>query len=170
MNQFSAFSLLAMTAAGLVLVPGQTTAQQKTLKEQLAGAWIVITTEQTGPGGVKHQVFGPNPKGLMILDASGQYTQIITHPELPKFKSSSRLDGTPEENKAVVRGTTATFGTWSVDEASKTLLIRIDGGLFPNQTGSESRRSVNLSGDQLKTSNPVAGAGMTADTVYRRAR
>jgi hypothetical protein len=170
MNQSSAIGLLAIAAVGLALLPGSVSAQQKSLKEQLTGAWIVITTDQTGADGVKHQVFGPTPKGLMVLDASGQYTQIITHPELPRFKSSSRLEGTPEENRAVVHGTTATFGIWSVDEATKTLVIRINGGLFPNQIGTESKRSVSLSGDELKTSNPVAGAGMRADTVYRRAK
>ena len=51
-------------------------------------------------------------------------------PDVPKFKANNRQQGTPEENTAAVRGTTATFGTWSIDEASKTITVRNVGGLF----------------------------------------
>jgi hypothetical protein len=46
----------------------------------------------------------------------------------------------------VVHGTTAQFGTWSVDEGSKTLIVHIEGSMFPNQAGSDSKRSVTLRG------------------------
>lgn len=69
-----------------------------------------------------------------------------------------------------MHGTTATVGTWSVDEASKTLTARIEGGLFQNQEGTESKRTVSVSGDELKVSNPATGSGSKSDTVWRRAK
>jgi Lipocalin-like domain len=100
-----------------------------------------------------------------VLAANGQYAQIIVHLDTPKFKVNNRLEGTPEEK---VHGTTATFGTWSVDEAGKTLIVRNEGGMFPNQVGTESKRSVSLTGDQLRVSNPVPAAGGKSDSVWKR--
>jgi hypothetical protein len=78
------------------------------------------------------------------------------------------LEGTPEENTAAVHGTTATFGTWSVDEANKTITVRNEGSMFPNQVGTESKRSVTLQGDQLRVSNPTPASGGRSESVWKR--
>ena len=110
-------------------------------------------------------------KGILIFDASGQYAQIIVHPGVPKFKTNNRLKGTPEENMAAVHGTTATFGTWTIDEASKTITTRYVGGMFPNQAGTEGKRMVvSVSADELKMTNPTTAAGMRSDNVWKRAK
>ena len=88
----------------------------------------------------------------------------------PSSKPTAVLKGTAEENAAVVQGTTANFGTWTVDEASKTLTVRYVGSLFPNQAGSESKRIVSVTGDELRVTNPATGSGMRSDTVWRRAK
>ena len=92
------------------------------------------------------------------------------NPNRPKFKGKTRLDGTAEENKAIVAGTTASFGTWSVDEASKALIVRYAGNLFPNDEGNESRRPIAITGDELKYANPNPGSGGRSESVYRRAK
>ena len=171
MNRRSVLSMSAMTALGLTLLPGSAIAQQQSLKEQLVGTWTVVSSANVAPDGSKRQIFGANPKGVLVLDASGRYAQIIVRPDRPKFKASNRLDGTPEENKAAIQGTTATFGTWSVNEASKSLVRHIEGSLFPNQESTDAKTSiVSLTGDELKTSNPSAGSGGTTDTAYRRVK
>ncbi len=170
MNLRNILSLSVIAAFGLALLPGSAPAQQKSLKEQITGAWISVSNNQTAPDGTKHQLFGPNPQGTLVLDASGQYSQIIVRPDRPKFKVNNRLKGTPEENQAAVHGTTASFGTWSVDEASKTLIVRNVGGMFPNQAGTDSKRSVSVTGDELRITNPATASGMRSDTVWRRAK
>lgn len=160
----------ALTCTGVLLVASHAPAQQKSLKDQLAGAWILTSIDQTDAAGKKVQVFGPNPKGTQVLDASGQYIQIIWNSDAPKFKVNNRLKGTPEENAAAVHATTATFGTWTLDEASKTLTVRYTGSMFPNQAGTESKRAVSVNGDELRVSNPQTASGMKSDTVWRRAK
>ena len=145
-------------------------AAQSTLKQQMTGAWTLTAINQTDKAGKPVLVFGANPKGTQVLDASGQWIQIIWNSDTPKFKVNNRLEGTPEENTAAVRGITATFGTWSVDEAGKTLTVRYAGGMFPNQVGVASTRVVSLSGDELKISNPMTASGVKSDTVWRRAK
>ena len=168
MDRRHILSLSVATAVGLALLPGAALAQQKPLKEQLAGTWTIISNDNVAPDGTKRQLFGPNPKGILVLAPNGQYAQIIVRPDTPKFKVNNRLEGTPEENTAAVRGTTATFGTWSVDEDGKTLTVRNEGSMFPNQVGSESKRTITLQGDQLRVSNPTPASGGKSESVWKR--
>jgi len=170
MKRAHTLSLSVITALGLALLPGAAVAQQKSLKEQLTGTWTLVSIDQTDKDGKKQQLFGPNPKGIQVLDASGKYSQIILRSDMAKFKANSRLEGTADENKAALQGTTANFGTWSVDEAGKTLIVRYEGSLFPNQAATESKRTISVAGDELKVSNPATGSGMRSDTVWRRAK
>jgi hypothetical protein len=69
----SANSISAMTVFGLALVPSSAVSQQKSLKEQLVGAWTLVSGDITAPDGTKRQPYGANPKGILILDAGGRY-------------------------------------------------------------------------------------------------
>jgi hypothetical protein len=161
---------LAITIAALGLGVGTASAQQKSLKDQIVGTWTLVSTSNTAADGSKQDLWGANPKGMLIFDASGRFTQIIVRSDIPKFKANSRLQGTPEENAASVRGTTATFGTWSANEADKTLTVRNEGAMYPNQIGEESKRPVSVSAEELKITNPTTAAGMRAENVWRRAK
>jgi hypothetical protein len=66
--------------------------------------------------GKKTDLFGPNPQGQITFDPNGRISMIITRSDLPKFASNNRHAGTPEENKAVVEGSIAYFGTYSARE------------------------------------------------------
>src|SRR4051812_42321918 len=126
------------------------------------------TNDNVALDGTKRQLFGPNPKGILVLAANGQYAQIIVLPDRPNFKVNNRLNGTPDENTASVHGTTATFGTWSIDEANKTLTVRNEGSMFPNQVGTESKRTITVTGDQLRVSNPNPASGGKSESVWKR--
>ena len=88
MNRRNAISLttLALMCLGVAVSAGDAGAQQKSLKQQLTGTWIIVSIDQTAKDGTKPQLFGPNPKGVQIFDASGQWAQIIVRPDRPKFK------------------------------------------------------------------------------------
>ena len=105
MNRGSIVSIFATTALGLALLPGSAGGQQKSLKEQLVGVWTLVSNENTLLDGTKRQLFGPDPRGILIIDASGRYAQIQVRPDRPKFKVNNRLEGTAEENRAVVHAT-----------------------------------------------------------------
>ena len=130
----------AMTALGIALLPGSAVAQQSA-KDQLTGTWRIISNDNVAPDGTKRQLFGPNPKGILVLAANGQYAQIFVRADVPKFKANNRLEGTPEETKAAYQGTVATFGTWSFDDANRIYLAH-RGELIPEPSGhgAEARR------------------------------
>jgi len=170
MNRGRIVGLMVVATVGFGLLSGVAVSQQRSLKEQLVGTWMLVSNENVNTDGTKRQIFGPNPKGIMILDADGRFALIAVNPDRPKFKGKTRLDGTAEENKAVVAGTVAAFGTWSVEEATSTLITRIDASLFPNDEGSEQRRLITLAGDELKQVNLNPGSGGRAEIVFKRAK
>jgi hypothetical protein len=46
---------------------------------------IEASSNNIAPDGTKRQVYGPNPKGILILDGSGYFVQIMLNPNRPKF-------------------------------------------------------------------------------------
>ena len=68
MNRRSVLSASAVVF-GLALVPAVANAQQKSLKEQLVGAWSVVSCDSTSANGAK-QPYCTNPNGILILDAA----------------------------------------------------------------------------------------------------
>jgi hypothetical protein len=166
--------MIALTPAAMLVAGGLGAsgafAQQKSLKEQLVGIWTLVSNDNTAPDGTKRQLFGAKPKGILVLDASGWFAQMNMNPDRPKFKASSRLQGTAEENKAALAGTVALFGKWSVNEADKTLVIHYEASLFPNQDGTDDKRIVSVTADELKYTNPTSGSGGKTEAVWRRAK
>ena len=166
MKRFS--SAITGIAAALILA---TSANAQSLKQQLVGSWILVSSDTTPATGAKRQDFGANPKGILILDAGGRYALVVGQPNRPKFKDTNnlRLGATEAEFAAASRAFAANFGSWSVNEADKTLIRKYEIALIPNNDNQETKTSVSLSGDELKlvTTSP---AGVRSDTVYRRAK
>jgi hypothetical protein len=134
----------------------------------LVGTWTLVSnvTEQ---GGARTDVYGRNPRGTLVFGSDGRYALVFLRRELPYFATSSRLSGTPDENRAVVQGSIAHFGTYSVDAAGKALVLRIEGSTFPNWTGTEQRRTFTLSGDELTYTSP-GSIGTPTQVTVRRAK
>jgi Lipocalin-like domain len=82
-----------------------------------------------------------DPKGLMIFTADGRFSWQLFRSDRPKFASKNRMQGTPEENAADLRGSLAYFGTYSVDEPEKTITTIVEGSTFPNSEGEALKRS-----------------------------
>ena len=157
---------LGLLFLGVVLSAGEVFAQ--TAKD-LAGTWTLVSavTEQ---GGNKTDTFGPNPKGILIVDANGRYVLAIARADLPKVASNNRTTATPEENKAIVQGSITHFGTLSVNAADKTMTFKIETSTFPNWDGTEQKRPFTVTGDELTYTVPAASGGGTATMVWKRAK
>ena len=168
MNRRSIFTLGAMAALGVALLPSDLTAQQRSLKEQLVGTWTIVSWESIAPNGAKQQI--ANPKGFLIFDSGGRYAQVIARSDRPKFNSPGQP--TAEELVAAVDDFfAANAGTWSVSEAEKLLTQRFDAALRPNNEGTAFRSGITLSGDDLRlvAVRPLP-TGARIDVVYRRAK
>lgn len=171
MSRFSSLTvIMASLFLGSVLASSEVVAQKKTLNEQITGAWRYVAVDTIHPDGSRVPMYGPNPQGLVIFDGKGHYALVNARTGLPKFSSQKRTVGTPEEYKAIVQGSIAHFGRYTLNEADKTITFHIETSTFPNWDGIEQKRPFTLKGDELKWTTPGASSGGTAEVVLKRAK
>jgi Lipocalin-like domain len=171
MNRRSVLTKSVLMALAAALLPSSAVAQQKSIKDQVVGSWIFVSAQDVKPDGSKVDPWGPNPKGAATYDANGRFTFMIMRSDLPKFASNNRAQATAEEGKAVAQGMIAFYGTYTVNEADKTLTTRIEGSSYPNLIGGEQKRVItSLTADEMRYTNPTTSTGTKAEAVWRRAK
>lgn len=106
----------------------------------LVGTWSLQSDISVTSDGRKLSPFGPNPKGIAIFDNTGHFAIVTSRPDLPKFASDNRMQGTVEENQAIVRGSIAFFGTYSVTDG--VIVQHIQGGTWPGWIGTDQKRTI----------------------------
>lgn len=155
---------LALPTLALIAFASSATAQ--TVAE-LTGVWTVVKIENVAPDGKRSPAFGENPLTRLILTSNGQFAQFFIRSDIPKFASNNRLAGTPEENAAVVKGSNASFGTYTL--ADKVVTLAIEGATYPNWNGTSQKRPiVRLSADELVWTVPSASGGGSIETQWKR--
>jgi hypothetical protein len=167
--------LAAATATSLCLGFALTTSSavvpRDSLRGQILGTWTAFAVDNVLEDGTKVQSYGANPSGVLMLDAQGRFSLVLIRSDLPKFASNNRDLGTPEENKAVVQGSLANIGTYSVNDTDRTLLLSIENSSFPNWKGTEQKRIIaTVTRDELKWYNPAASNGGTAQLIWKRTK
>jgi hypothetical protein len=163
-----------VVALGCSLCAGAAPAEPaKTLRERLVGTWSFVIAEITAADGKKTLPFGGEPKGTLIFTDDGHFAQVHVAGDLPRIASNNRLAGTAEDNKAIVHGSLALFGAYTVDEEKKTLTFKIEGSMFPNLAGVSQTRTIDLlTDDEFRNTNPAAsrdGPAIAAN-IYKRAK
>src|SRR5437763_16583848 len=116
--------------------------QAKSLKDRLVGTWNFVVAEVTAPDGTKTFPFGETPKGILIFTSDGHFAQIHVASDVPKIASNNRLTGTAEEYAEIMRRSLSVFGTYTVDEGSRTVTYNIVSGSFPNWQGESPPRAI----------------------------
>lgn len=130
---------------------------------------MVSQTIEDLDGTPKPNRFGDNPNGIAVFEQNGRYAIILLRSDLPKIASGNALTGTPAEDRAIVHGTTAYFGTWSVDDATSTMVTHVDAATYPNWDGLDQKRQVSITGDimRLCVSSQIGGISCV---VWRKDR
>lgn len=166
-------TILALLFLGLGLPAGEALGQGKVklTKKQLVGTWAYVSVQLERSDGSKSEPWGPNPNGILIFTANGRYALQLARLDLPKIASKDRMKGTPVENQAVVQGSLAHFGTYTVNEAEGSYTLKVEGSSFPNDNGTNQKRIVtSFSTDEFKTTNPTPTTGAKAYAVYKRVK
>jgi hypothetical protein len=141
------------------------------LQQKIVGTWSYASSEDTKPDGSKFDRWGKNAKGSLTFTANGRYSFIITRGDVAKFAGKTINDGTAEENKAAFQGMIAHFGTYSIDEKTKTLVTRVEGSSYPNLVGVDQKRIISaLTDSELKYENPASTNGATAKVGWKRVK
>ena len=154
------------------LASSQVGAQQKSLRDQLVGSWNFVVAEVVAPDGKKSFPFGETPAGILIFTADGRFAQVHAASDVPKIASNNRLTGTPEEYAAIMRRSISSFGTYSVDEAKKTITYHTVASSYPNFNGEAQERTIDmLTADEfINTNQNVPGGRGRATNFYKKAK
>jgi hypothetical protein len=182
-NTMNRRATLAMTTTALLclavgLSATASLAQQKSLKEQLVGTWTLVSSDQVRPDGSKLQQFGANPKGINVFDTNGHFFLIIASSgslmiasaDNPKNVSIDPSKTNSEEFGGLNVESIAYYGTYTVNEAEKVAILHIDASTFPNQVGTDQKRTItSLTANELKYSTPAAVSGVQIHQAWKRA-
>lgn len=170
-NLAAIFPVVTAFAVVSPFVASDAYGQQKgaSTAKQLIGHWTLVSLRNEQDGKTTESL-GPNPKGLFIFDRSGRYVAMQFRPDIPKFASNNRSTGTAEENKAVVLGALAHYGTYSVNEKEGSYTILPEASTYPNWVGVDQKRMFSISKDVLTITNPSSPRGGTATLILKRAK
>jgi hypothetical protein len=161
----------AFVAAALLALAVPAFAQQKaapSLKTALAGTtWAVVSADGADAKGQKRGIVeGKNVGGQLMLGNNGRYSYTLLA-EMPKL-AKDRLSATPAEDRMVSQGVLTHYGTYTIDEKERMLVMNIERSSFPNQNGQVSKRAVTMKGGELVLDNPARMTGGTTHVVLKK--
>ena len=139
--------------------------------EKLIGTWLQVSIDTISAEGTRRPLYGENSKGIVIYTSDGYFSLMQARVDLPRLQSGLPSKATPEEAKAVVAGSIAYFGTYSLDEATNILRLDIHASTLANFTGNpaETRTITSLTDSELKFTRSFV-QGVTLEAVFKRAK
>jgi hypothetical protein len=135
---------------------------QAELRKPLIGTWKLISIE----GGNNPVTRGSKPTGIIFYDAQGNMAaQIQPDRERPKYTGTP----TPEQGYERMRGYTAYFGTYTIDEKAQTVTHHRVGQLDAGAVDFVRAFKLSPDGNRI-TLTPVGGTGKPTDLTWERVR
>src|SRR4051812_6746102 len=155
-----------------LLLSGLAFAQQNSIGDQIVGAWELVSVTSEMDDGKKGEPFGPSPRGVMIFSNNGHFSLFQSRGEIPKIAANDRAKATPEEAQTIIANSIAYYGTYSIDEASKVMIVNVKASTYANVAAIPNQKRVItlLTADELKFDNPRTPNGMTLRTSWKRAK
>lgn len=158
MDRRSILRLCGSAAMGFIASSAKVFAQSEksAAKDLIVGSWTLMIADDVGKEGNKVPGFGPLPNGTAMFGSDGRYSL--------ELKSGSGKE--PPLTSS---------GTYTLDDAAKTLTLRVDQSSASNWRGTTQAGKLNfLTSDYLgwTQSTPlVASADFTgAEVIWRRAK
>jgi len=145
-------------------------AQNKMMNPGIAGTYTLLAVDNIRPDGSRVHLYGENPKGILILDAAGNYSLQILSANRIKFGSADKSKGTDEENRQAVQGSNSHFGRYVLDSPKHTITFMIDHASFPNWEGTRQVRPFEFDGKVFKYTvpSPTTGGAATGEVIWEK--
>lgn len=168
--------LSALAAALCLLITFAASAGDARPRGGIVGTWRLVKFEDVEDGKTIHR-FGEKPLGLFIYTADGHVAIQIANPDNPNCLAPSKKNGpgrkddlelpacTAAQMQALLDGTVAYWGTYSVDKATGEVIHHVKSDLSNGYIGTDQRRRFILTGDRLEI-----GDGKTWIRVLERVR
>ena len=138
-------------------------------KNNVAGCWNLISGYLDNHG-TRIDILGTHPGGMVVFTEDLHFIAIVYNPDIPKFVSGDRSNGTPEEYKTAVTNSLGVYGTYTVDENGDFLEQHVLGSTFQNMNGSSRGRNElteKVDGNRMIENLKIAD-GVTINIVWQR--
>ena len=112
---------------------------------RFTGAWRLLSCETRDSSGLVQFPFGERPGGQLLYDGAGNMSAQLGRTNRARFAAKEPALGTDAEVRDAFDGYLAYFGTYAVDESTRTVTHHVVGASFPNWVG------VNLARDAYST-------------------
>jgi Lipocalin-like domain len=165
------FMPLALAAACVALVPPSAHAQS--LKEQLLGAWTVVSAARVVGGVEESDFLGHDPIGQFIFAPDGYLCFSAMRRNRSRFSSPNFQGGTSEEKAAAYDSYIGYCGRYEINEQDRSLLMKLELSSYPNWIGTTQKRFVEITGSRLRISTPPRlsdGKEIVSTILWERAK
>jgi Lipocalin-like domain len=165
----SMFKVLTALAIAVIWCSGAN-AQSKSAKDQIIGAWILESVTSEMADGTKGEPFGAAPKGIIIFSADGHFSLFQSRADVPTIAANDRAKATGEEAQAIVASAIAYYGSYAIDDDSKTMVVNLAASTYANIAAMPNQKRIitSLTADELRFDNPRTPNGMTLRTAWKR--
>lgn len=138
----AARAIILLLLLSSVLCSSEATADTKSLKEQIVGAWSLVAITLVRPSGKNESQWGRNVSGMVMFDAQGRFSwQIIGEPR-PEDASKD-----PRRPDALL---VSYFGTYAVNETEQTITYFIEHGSYSRNNGTQRQGKVSITGEIME--------------------
>lgn len=162
--------LAAAPAQDVAMKPSESAHGGAMVPKELIGAWALVHCDNVYPDGHRVELYGPNPQGMWLIDAQGDYMMQIVRAKRMPFAVNDKSKGTAEEYRAASMDSNAHYGHVSAD--ANLMHSQILRASFPNWDGKSGDSSYTINGDELtyRVAKPSSGAaeGAHGEVVWRR--
>lgn len=147
------------------------TLTDKSKPELFTGTWKLVSVANIYPDHSRIYPYGEHPQGILILTINGNYSLAIFRAIRQKVVSGDKNNCTPEENAALVQGSNAHYGKYSVDTVKHTILFNVEYASFPNWDNTIQERSYTYTGNELTyivTHTTQGGQSVIAEVCWKK--
>jgi hypothetical protein len=144
-------------------------------REKFIGVWTLVSGASTDEvtGEVRYP-WGKSPVGRLVYDEAGRvFAQLMNPGRRPVGGISNQgaaaaiAGASAEDMREMLTGFNSYFGTFDIDEPSRTVIHHLQSALIPSWVGSDQRRKYEFSGrDQLIILNTAGQAAYRL--IWRR--
>lgn len=120
----------------------------------LLGTWRLVSYEACDSEGRVQYPLGEKVSGLLVYDAGGNMSAHVMRNDLPRFAANDPARGTDVELRAAFDGYGSYFGTYTIDDAKRTVTHHVRGAWYPNWIGQDQIRHFKFDGSRLLLSTP----------------
>ncbi len=121
-------------------------------RDRFIGVWRLISCELKTKSGSVTYPYGENPIGRITYDKAGRMSAQLMRPGRrgSSHKTSAGFRASdPDELREAVNGFIAYYGTYDIDESSRTVIHHVQACLIPSWVGTDLKRTYEFSGNRL---------------------